>query len=123
MKALFSCYILTCNICEKLTLFFLLGYLQVRAYFTIIVSHPCPPLTGLCTEGVNCTLHRAYSPFSSAKPGSGWCVRQWEQVVPSHYSSSVSLKYETSFKNNRLIKTASLSVLVIEFNVIYIFSS
>ncbi|XP_051919086.1 uncharacterized protein LOC127599280 [Hippocampus zosterae] len=72
------------------------GGQSVRAHFTVIVSNPCPPLTGLCTEGINCTLHRAYSPFSGAKPGSGWCVRQWEQVVPSHYNSSVSLNSWTT---------------------------
>ncbi|XP_077375021.1 uncharacterized protein LOC144017384 [Festucalex cinctus] len=69
----------------------------VRAHFTVIASNPCPPLIGLCTEGVNCILHKAHSPVSGAKPGSGWCVRQWEQVVPSNYNSVITLNSGTTF--------------------------
>ncbi|XP_057689716.1 uncharacterized protein LOC130914484 isoform X2 [Corythoichthys intestinalis] len=71
--------------------------MMVRAHFTAIASNPCPPLTGLCTEGVNCTLHRTYVPFSGTKPSSGWCVRQWEQVLPSNYESTISLNANTTF--------------------------
>ncbi|XP_061132975.1 transaldolase isoform X1 [Syngnathus typhle] len=73
------------------------GGQSVRAHFTVIASNPCPPLTGLCTEGDNCILHKASSPFSGAKPNSGWCVRQWEQVVPSNYNSTISLSSSTTF--------------------------
>ncbi|XP_061617390.1 uncharacterized protein LOC133471658 [Phyllopteryx taeniolatus] len=73
------------------------GGQSVRAHFTVIASNPCPPLSGLCTEGVNCTLHKAYFPFSGIKPDSGWCVRQWEQVVPSHYNSTIRLNSRTTF--------------------------
>ncbi|XP_061830840.2 uncharacterized protein [Nerophis lumbriciformis] len=73
------------------------GGQSVRAYFTAIASNPCPPLTGVCTEGVNCTLYKAYEPFSGSKPGSGWCVRQWQQVVPSKYNGTLTLNSTTSF--------------------------
>ncbi|XP_077570309.1 uncharacterized protein LOC144194848 [Stigmatopora nigra] len=73
------------------------GGQSVRAHFTTIASNPCPPLTGLCTEGVNCTLHRAYEPFSGIKPSLGWCVRQWEQVLPSNYQKTISFNSDTTF--------------------------
>ncbi|XP_077476192.1 uncharacterized protein LOC144089151 [Stigmatopora argus] len=73
------------------------GGQSVRAHFTTIASNPCPPLTGLCTEGVNCTLHRAYVPFSGIKPSLGWCVRQWEQVLPSNYQNTISFNSNTTF--------------------------
>ncbi|XP_054627957.1 uncharacterized protein LOC129179125 [Dunckerocampus dactyliophorus] len=69
----------------------------VRAYFTAIASNPCPPLTGVCTEGVNCTLYKSHAPVSGSIPTPGWCVRQWQKVVPSNYNGTLTLNSTTSF--------------------------
>ena len=72
-----------------------LCFLQVRAHFTAIAPTPCPGLEGLCAEGEDCLVHKTSLPFNGTKPQPGWCVRQWQKNVPSDYTGSISLGYET----------------------------
>ena len=72
-----------------------LWLLQVRAHFSAIAAAPCPSLAGLCAVGEDCLVHPTSLPFNGTKPGSGWCVRQWQKTVPSIYSANISVGYET----------------------------
>lgn len=75
-------------------IFLSLYFLQVRAYFTVIAPSPCPPLSGLCAPGEDCLAYDTPLPLTGTKP-SDWCVRQWQKTVPSNYSATISLGYET----------------------------
>ncbi|XP_054472390.1 mucin-2-like [Anoplopoma fimbria] len=63
----------------------------VRAHFSAIAPGPCPSLSGLCSEDEDCLVHKTSFPFKGTKPGSGWCVRQWQKTVPSNYSATINL--------------------------------
>ncbi|KAM7405800.1 hypothetical protein PAMP_000227 [Pampus punctatissimus] len=69
----------------------------VRAHFTAIAPTPCPALTGLCAEGEDCQVYTTSLPFNGTKPGSGWCVRQWQKTVSSTYSGTITLGTNTEF--------------------------
>ncbi|XP_022064439.2 uncharacterized protein LOC110961214 [Acanthochromis polyacanthus] len=73
------------------------GGQTVRAHFTSISAGSCPSLSGLCAEGDDCLLHRTSVPFTGTRPGSGWCVRQWQRTVSSRYSANVSLGSDAEF--------------------------
>ncbi|XP_040052559.2 uncharacterized protein LOC120831270 [Gasterosteus aculeatus] len=67
----------------------------VRAHFSAIAAGPCPSLSGLCSAGEDCRVHATPLPFTGAKPGSGWCVRQWQKTVPSNYNATIDLGSNT----------------------------
>ncbi|XP_068431434.1 uncharacterized protein [Clinocottus analis] len=67
------------------------GGKTVRAHFTAIVAGSCPSLSGLCAADEDCLVHKMSLPFKGTKPGSGWCVRQWQKTVPSNYNATISL--------------------------------
>lgn len=68
--------------------------LQMWASFTAIVPSPCPSLSGLCAAGEDCQVYPTSLPFTGTKPDPGWCVRQWQKVVPSNYNAAITLGYE-----------------------------
>ncbi|XP_056268449.1 uncharacterized protein LOC130192463 isoform X2 [Pseudoliparis swirei] len=63
----------------------------VHAHFSAIAAGACPSLSGLCGAGEDCLVHQTSDPFVGTKPGSGWCVRQWQKTVPSDYNDTISL--------------------------------
>lgn len=68
----------------------------VQAHFTAIAPSPCPSLSGLCAAGEEgCLVYPTSLPFTGTKPDSGWCVRQWQKTVPSNYSATVNLGFNT----------------------------
>ncbi|XP_037312857.2 uncharacterized protein LOC119199623 [Pungitius pungitius] len=67
----------------------------VRAHFSVIAAGPCPSVSGLCSAGEDCLVHDTSVPFTGAKPGSGWCVRQWQKTVPSEYNATIDLGSNT----------------------------
>lgn len=69
--------------------------LQVQAHFSAIVPLPCPSMQGLCAQGEDCKVYSTSLPFNGTRPGSGWCVRQWQKKVPSNYRGTITLGYET----------------------------
>lgn len=73
-----------------------LCFLQVRAHFSAIAPTPCPSLLGLCASAEDCVVHSTSLPFNGFKPDPGWCVRQWQKTVPSNYSGSITLGYDTN---------------------------
>ncbi|KAM8761885.1 uncharacterized protein AB9X84_006783 [Acanthopagrus schlegelii] len=73
------------------------GGKMVRAHFSAIAAAPCPSLAGLCAVGEDCLVHPTSLPFNGTKPGSGWCVRQWQKTVPSIYSANISVGPNADF--------------------------
>ncbi|KAM9860888.1 uncharacterized protein ACBR49_001535 [Aulostomus maculatus] len=71
------------------------GGMMLRAHFTAIVPMPCPALTGVCGTDVDCVTHTTPLPFEGTKPGSGWCVRQWQRSVASNFSDTILLGSNT----------------------------
>ncbi|XP_029001276.1 uncharacterized protein LOC114852797 [Betta splendens] len=71
------------------------GGTTVRAYFTAIAPSPCPSLSGLCAAGEDCRVYSTSLPFNGTLPSPGWCVRQWQKVVPSSYNASFALGSNT----------------------------
>ncbi|CAK6973573.1 uncharacterized protein LOC118320984 [Scomber scombrus] len=67
------------------------GGKTVQAHFTVITPSPCPLFNDLCFIGEDCLFHTTSLPFTGTKPGSGWCVRQWQKAVPSNYKANITL--------------------------------
>lgn len=70
-------------------------FLQAWAHFTAIAPSPCPALSDLCAAGEDCQVYPTSLPFTGMNPKPGWCVRQWQKIVPSNYNSFITLGYET----------------------------
>ncbi|XP_076143443.1 uncharacterized protein LOC143125657 [Alosa pseudoharengus] len=66
---------------------------EVRAHFSVIAPLPCPSLLdSVCNDGnSSCIAHTVPSPLQGSQPSPGWCVRQWQNTVPSQHSSNINL--------------------------------
>lgn len=67
--------------------------LQVKAYYSVLSSLPCPALDELCNE-VDCTPQVTFSPLKGLLPSPGWCLRQWQKTIPKNYTSKIKLGWE-----------------------------
>ncbi|KAL2088951.1 hypothetical protein ACEWY4_015850 [Coilia grayii] len=66
---------------------------KVRAHYGAIVPLPCPSLLhSVCNEGnSSCIAHIVPSPMQGKQPPPGWCVRQWQKIIPKQHSSNIHL--------------------------------
>ncbi|KAJ8252018.1 hypothetical protein COCON_G00213300 [Conger conger] len=64
---------------------------EVRAHTSVLAPEPCPSLQDIVCEGTNCVTHMTSDPISGQYPAPGWCLRQWQSVVPFNHTSHQAL--------------------------------
>ncbi|KAJ8391370.1 hypothetical protein AAFF_G00090000 [Aldrovandia affinis] len=60
---------------------------KVMAHTSVITPEPCPSLLEEVCEGAKCSIHVTSSLLHGRYPTPGWCLRQWQSVVPSEFTS------------------------------------
>ncbi|XP_065126049.2 uncharacterized protein [Paramisgurnus dabryanus] len=66
------------------------GSQQLRAYYSVLFSLPCPSLDQLCSE-VDCSAPVNTSPLTGLLPSPGWCLHQWQKTIPKNYTLTLKL--------------------------------
>ncbi|XP_073709387.1 uncharacterized protein [Misgurnus anguillicaudatus] len=66
------------------------GSQQLRAYYSVLFSLPCPALDQLCSE-VDCSALVNTSPLTGLLPSPGWCLHQWQKTIPKNHTFTLRL--------------------------------
>ncbi|XP_064169225.1 uncharacterized protein LOC135242191 [Anguilla rostrata] len=63
------------------------GTQEVMAHTSVLVPEPCPSRLEVACEGTDCITHVTSDPISGQYPSPGWCLWQWQSVVPFRHTS------------------------------------
>ncbi|KAG5839930.1 hypothetical protein ANANG_G00210530 [Anguilla anguilla] len=63
------------------------GTQEVMAHTSVLVPEPCPSRLEVACEGTDCNTHVTSDPISGQYPSPGWCLWQWQSVVPFRHTS------------------------------------